>query len=286
MRRPSLQEARAMKTYLDLLQQVLDHGERRADRTGTGTLSLFGLQARFDLREGFPLVTTKKVLFDSVKKELFWFLRGETNTRTLGSGIWDAWADAAGELGPIYGHQWRSWGRRWGASGAASADNGIDQVAKVVDQIKRDPSSRRLIVSAWNVGDLDRMALAPCHALFQFYASTGTRRLDLQLYQRSADLAVGVPFNIASYALMLELVAAATDREAGYFVHTFGDAHIYLNHVDGVREQLTRAPKPLPRVRFTRVPDFSAPEAFDLGPDDVVLEGYEHAPFIKFPIAV
>ena len=270
-----------MKTYLDLLQQVLDHGERRADRTGTGTLSLFGLQARYDLREGFPLVTTKKVLFDSVKKELFWFLRGETNTRTLGSGIWDAWADAEGGLGPIYGHQWR----RWGAPTTEGA-RGIDQIARVVEQIHRDPSSRRLIVSAWNVGDLDKMALAPCHALFQFYASTETRRLDLQLYQRSADLAVGVPFNIASYALLLELVAAATDRQAGFFVHTFGDAHIYLNHVDGVREQLTRTPKPLPRLRFTRVPDFSSPEAFDLGPDDVTLEGYEHGPFIKFPIAV
>ncbi len=267
-----------MKTYLDLLRQVLDHGERRTDRTGTGTLSLFGLQARYDLREGFPLVTTKKVIFESVKKELLWFLRGETNTKTLGCGIWDAWADAEGELGPIYGHQWRRWG-------APAGERGLDQIARIVTQIGRDPSSRRLLVSAWNVSDLDKMALAPCHALFQFYA-TGDGRLDLQLYQRSADLAVGVPFNIASYALLLELVAAATGRVAGFFVHTFGDAHIYLNHVDGVREQLEREPLPLPRVELLKVPDLSAPERFDLAPEDIVLVGYRHAPFIKFPIAV
>ena len=267
-----------MQTYLDLLRQVLDHGERRADRTGTGTLSLFGMQARYDLREGFPLVTTKKVLFDSVKKELLWFLRGESNTRTLGCGIWDAWAKPDGELGPIYGHQWR----RWGASDEMP---GVDQIALVVDQIKRDPTSRRLVVSAWNAAELPQMALAPCHALFQFYA-TQDGRLDLQLYQRSADLAVGVPFNIASYALLLELVARATGRHAGFFVHTLGDAHIYLNHVDGVRTQLERKPLPLPKLTVARVPDFSSPAAFDLTPDEVALEGYEHAPFIKFPIAV
>lgn len=267
-----------MKTYLELLRQVLDHGERRPDRTGTGTLSLFGLQARYDLREGFPLVTTKKVLFESVKKELLWFLRGETNTRTLGCGIWDAWADEDGELGPIYGYQWRRWG-------AANGGPGIDQIRRAVTKLEEDPSSRRIVVSAWNVSDLDEMALAPCHALFQFYASADGR-LDLQLYQRSADLALGVPFNIASYALLLELVAAATGRTAGFFVHTFGDAHIYLNHVDGVREQLGRTPLPLPRVRLAKVPNLSAPEAFDLEPDDVLLEGYRHAPFIKFPIAV
>ncbi len=280
-----------MQTYLDLLRQVLDHGERRADRTGTGTLSLFGMQARYDLREGFPLVTTKKVLFDSVKKELLWFLRGESNTQTLGCGIWDAWAKPDGELGPIYGHQWRRWGAR-SSSALRSPDAqpdaempGVDQIAQVVDQIRRDPSSRRLVVSAWNVADLPQMALAPCHALFQFYA-TQDGRLDLQLYQRSADLAVGVPFNIASYALLLELVARATNRHAGFFVHTLGDAHIYLNHVDGVRTQLERKPLPLPKLHIARVPDFSAPERFDLSPDEVTLEGYEHAPFIKFPIAV
>jgi len=267
-----------MQTYLDLLQKVLDHGERRADRTGTGTLSLFGMQARYDLREGFPLVTTKKVLFDSVKKELLWFLRGETNTKTLGCGIWDAWAGPDGELGPVYGSQWRDWGRDDGLPGC-------DQIASVVAQIRDNPTSRRLVVSAWNVTELPRMALAPCHALFQFYA-TDDGRLDLQLYQRSADMAVGVPFNIASYALLLELVAAATGRTAGYFVHTLGDAHIYLNHVDGVREQLTRQPLPLPRVRIAKVPDFSSPAAFDLVPDDITLLGYRHGAFIKFPIAV
>jgi len=271
-------EVSAMQTYLDLLRTVLDHGEQRSDRTGTGTLSLFGMQSRYDLREGFPLVTTKKVLFESVKKELLWFLRGESNTSTLDCGIWDAWADAQGELGPIYGHQWRRWG-------ASDARPGIDQIARVVAQLRSDPSSRRLVVSAWNVAELDRMALAPCHALFQFYA-TQDGRLDLQLYQRSADLAVGVPFNIASYALLLELVAAATGRAAGFFVHTLGDAHIYLNHVEGVRTQLERTPLPLPRVRLARVPDFSSADAFDLKPDEIHLEGYQHAPFIKFPIAV
>ncbi len=268
-----------MQAYLDLLRKVLEHGERRSDRTGTGTLSLFGMQARYDLREGFPLVTTKKVLFDSVKKELLWFLRGESNTKSLGCGIWDAWAGPDGELGPIYGHQWR----RWGAG--PDGPPGIDQIAGVVAQIRSNPSSRRLVVSAWNVGELDQMALAPCHALFQFYASDDGR-LDLQLYQRSADMALGVPFNIASYALLLELVAAATGRSAGFFVHTLGDAHIYLNHVDGIREQLTRTPLPLPRVRIAKVPDFSSPAAFDLAPDDITLEGYQHGAFIKFPIAV
>lgn len=269
---------RAMKVYLDLLRQVLDHGERRSDRTGTGTLSLFGVQTRYDLREGFPLVTTKKVLFDSVKKELLWFLRGETNIKTLGCGIWDAWADAEGELGPIYGHQWRRWGEAQGRPG-------FDQIARVVAQLAQDPTSRRLIVSAWNAPEIEKMALAPCHTMFQLYA-TNDGRLDLQLYQRSADLALGVPFNIASYALLLELIAAATGRTAGFFVHTLGDAHIYLNHVDGVREQLTRTPLPLPRVKLLRVPDFASLERFDLGPEEIVLEGYRHGPFIKFPIAV
>ncbi|MCC6624122.1 MAG: thymidylate synthase [Deltaproteobacteria bacterium] len=266
-----------MRTYLDLLRRVLDEGERRTDRTGTGTLSIFGAQCRYDLQQGFPLVTTKKVIFDSVKKELLWFLRGETNTATLGSGIWDAWADAQGELGPIYGHQWRS----WTAAGPDGQPRTIDQIAQAVDTIRRDPTSRRIIVSAWNVGDLDRMALAPCHTLFQFYVRG--RHLDLQLYQRSADLAVGVPFNIASYALLVHLVAAATELLPGHFVHTFGDAHIYLNHVDGVRQQLEREPLPLPTLVLKRRPELTP---LDLGPDDIELVGYQHHPFIKFPIAV
>jgi len=276
-----------MQAYLDLLRRVLADGEVRKDRTGTGTLSLFGMQTRYDLRDGFPLVTTKKVVFESVKKELLWFLRGETNIATLGCGIWDAWAREDGELGPIYGHQWRRWG--------ASKDDpdkapGIDQIATIVEQIRRDPTSRRLIVSAWNVAELGDMALLPCHTLFQFYVShdqTGApSRLDLQLYQRSADLAVGVPFNIASYALLLMMVAQSTGLVPGVFVHTIGDAHIYLNHVEGVRTQLEREPFALPTVRFLKTPDLSAPSRMDLTADDIVLEGYQHHPFIKFPIAV
>ncbi len=277
-----------MQAYLDLLRRVLADGEVRKDRTGTGTLSLFGMQTRYDLRDGFPLVTTKKVVFESVKKELLWFLRGDTNIATLGCGIWDAWAREDGELGPIYGHQWRRWG--------ASKDDpdgapGIDQIATIVEQIRRDPTSRRLIVSAWNVAELGDMALLPCHTLFQFYVShdpaTGApKRLDLQLYQRSADLAVGVPFNIASYALLLMMVAQSTGLVPGVFVHTIGDAHIYLNHVDGVRTQLERTPFALPTVRFLKTPDLSAPSLMDLTADDIVLEGYQHHPFIKFPIAV
>jgi thymidylate synthase len=268
-----------MKAYLDQLRQVLKDGERKSDRTGVGTLSLFGLQARYDLRDGFPLVTTKKVIFSSVVKELLWFLRGETNIRTLGCGIWDAWANAEGELGPIYGHQWRSWG--------ASADTpGIDQIQRAIELLRRDPDSRRNIVSAWNVEALPQMALAPCHTLFQFH--TSGKRLDLQLYQRSADMAVGVPFNIASYALLLHLVAAATGFEPGIFVHTLGDAHIYLNHVEGVERQLEREPFPLPTLRLLRTPDFTPDghPGINLGEDDIVLEGYRFHPFIKFPIAV
>jgi len=268
-----------MQTYLQLLEKVLNEGERRTDRTGTGTLSLFGAQCRFDLREGFPLVTTKKVIFESVKKELLWFLRGETNTSTLGCGIWDAWAAPDGELGPIYGKQWRS----WTAAGPGGDVRTIDQLAQAVDTIRRDPTSRRIIVSAWNVGDLPQMALAPCHALFQFYVAPSEGRLDLQLYQRSADLAVGVPFNIASYALLLQLVAAATDLVPGVFVHTFGDAHIYLNHVDGVKTQLARPPLALPRVVLKKRPELTP---LNLEHDDIELVGYEHHPFIKFPIAV
>lgn len=277
-----------MQGYLDLLRRVLADGEVRKDRTGTGTLSLFGLQTRYDLRDGFPLVTTKKVVFESVKKELLWFLRGETNIATLGCGIWDAWARDDGELGPIYGHQWRRWGA---AKDDLESAPGIDQIATIVEQIRRDPTSRRLIVSAWNVAELGQMALAPCHTLFQFYVShdpaTGApKRLDLQLYQRSADLAVGVPFNIASYALLLMMVAESTGLVPGVFVHTLGDAHIYLNHVDGVRTQLEREPYALPTVRFLKTPDLSAPSRMELTADDIVLEGYRHHPFIKFPIAV
>jgi thymidylate synthase len=262
---------RFVKPYLDLVRHILDHGEARADRTGTGTLSLFGAQARYDLREGFPLVTTKKVLFPAVVRELLWFLRGSTNINdglTEYTPIWDAWAAPDGELGPIYGYQWRNWG-----------GTGIDQIQQVIDLIQTDPTSRRLIVSAWNVADVPRMALPPCHTMFQFYVQG--RRLDCQLYQRSADMALGVPFNIASYALLTHLIANQLGLEAGFFVHTFGDAHIYQNHVDGVRRQLERAPLPRPTLRL---PPGKA--VFDITFEDVVLEGYQHHPFIKFEVAV
>jgi thymidylate synthase len=268
-----------MQTYLDQLRHILAHGERRTDRTGTGTLSVFGMQARYDLRDGFPLVTTKKIIFSSVVKELLWFLRGETNTKTLGCGIWDAWADPDGELGPIYGSQWRAWG--------ADADHpGVDQIANAVRLLQTSPDSRRNVVSAWNVEALPKMALAPCHTLFQLHVAGD--RLDLQLYQRSADMAVGVPFNIASYALLLHLMAAATDLTPGFFIHTLGDAHIYLNHLDGVETQLARTPKPLPRLRLARRPDFEPDgrPGLNLGEADIILEGYEHDPFIRFPVAV
>ena len=230
-----------MRQYLDLVQRILDDGVRKTDRTGTGTLSVFGHQMRFDLRAGFPLVTTKKVHVRSVVAELLWFIRGDTNTAWLrehGVTIWDEWADEHGDLGPIYGHQWRSW---------PTPDGGhVDQLARVVEQIRRDPDSRRHVVSAWNVADLDAMALTPCHALFQFYVADG--RLSCQLYQRSADVFLGVPFNIASYALLTHMVAQVTDLEVGDFVHTFGDAHLYLNHLDQAREQLAREPRPLPEL--------------------------------------
>jgi thymidylate synthase len=277
-----------MKPYLDLVRMVLEHGEERRDRTGTGTLSVFGVQTRYDLREGFPLVTTKKVLFDAVVRELLWFLRGSTNIHdelAAHTPIWNAWADEHGELGPIYGFQWRNWG------GEASGDGkGIDQIRAAIDLIRRDPFSRRILVSAWNVADVPRMRLPPCHLLFQFYVSGpavattaggGTRgRLDLQLYQRSADLALGVPFNIASYALLLQMVAQECGLEPGVFVHTIGDAHIYLNHVEGLREQLRREPFPLPRVELAAKPLDA------LSFEDVRLVGYQHHPFIKFPVAV
>ena len=264
-----------MQIYLDLLRHVLTTGQRKADRTGTGTLSVFGHQMRFDLQAGFPLVTTKRVHFKSVAHELLWFIRGETNTRYLrenGVTIWDEWADANGELGPVYGKQWRSWPAPDGRS--------IDQLAQVIAQIKANPDSRRHIVSAWNVADLPAMALAPCHCLFQFHVADG--KLSCQLYQRSADLFLGVPFNIASYALLTHMVAQVTDLEPGDFIWTGGDCHLYLNHLDQVREQLSRTPFPLPTLRLnpavTRIDDFVF--------EDIELLGYQHHPAIKAPVAV
>lgn len=264
-----------MRAYLDLIQDILDHGVRKDDRTGTGTLSVFGRQLRFDLAQGFPLVTTKKLYLRAIVHELLWFLRGDTNIAYLRDNkvsIWDEWADADGNLGPVYGKQWRAWE---GADGRT-----IDQIRWVVDEIRRNPDSRRLVVSAWNVGELDRMALMPCHALFQFHVANG--RLSCQLYQRSADVFLGVPFNIASYALLTHMIAQVCDLQPGDFVHTFGDAHLYLNHLDQVREQLTRAPLPLPRLRL----DPQVRSLFDFRYEDIVIEGYQsHAP-IKGQVAV
>jgi thymidylate synthase len=264
-----------MRQYLDLLQHVLDHGRPKADRTGTGTLSVFGHQMRFDLGAGFPLVTTKKLHLKSIIHELLWFLRGETNVRSLqaaGVRIWDEWADERGDLGPIYGYQWRSW---------PAPDGGqIDQIGQVVSEIRRNPDSRRLIVSAWNVADLSRMALAPCHTLFQFYVLDG--RLSCQLYQRSADLFLGVPFNIASYALLTMMMAQVTGLAPGDFVHTFGDAHLYRNHLDQVRLQLTREPRPLPTMRLN--PDVRS--LLDFRYEDFRLDGYDPHPHIPAPVAV
>jgi thymidylate synthase len=256
--------------YLNLVRDILDHGDRRRDRTGTGTLSIFGAQLRFDLREGFPLLTTKKVLFSAVVRELLWFLRGSTNIHddlAQHTPIWNAWADEDGELGPIYGYQWRNW-----------SGEGIDQIQRAIDLIRDNPTSRRIVVSAWNVSDLDRMALPPCHALFQLYVAGD--RLDLQLYQRSADMALGVPFNIASYALLLTLLAKECGLRPGFFIHTFGDAHVYLDHVEGLEKQLSREPYPPPSLRVADKP------LAEIGFEDVELVGYRHHPFIKFPIAV
>jgi len=264
-----------MQPYLDLLRHVRDHGQRKADRTGTGTLSVFGHQMRFDLARGFPLVTTKRVHVKSVIVELLWFLRGESNVRYLnerGVTIWNEWADAEGELGPVYGVQWRSW--------PAPDGTRIDQIANLIADIKRNPDSRRLIVSAWNVGEIPRMKLPPCHAFFQFYVAGG--RLSCQLYQRSADLFLGVPFNVASYALLTHMVAQQCDLGVGDFVWTGGDCHLYLNHLEQVDEQLARTPFPLPRLSLKRRP----PTIFDYDLDDIEIVGYQHHPAIKAPVAV
>ena len=268
-----------MRQYLDALQTVLDRGTVSTDRTGTGTISHFGMQCRYPLSEGFPLVTTKKLHLRSIIHELLWFLSGDTNIRYLrenGVSIWDEWADENGDLGPVYGKQWRSW--------AAPDGRTIDQISEVVEEIKRNPFSRRLVVSAWNPADLPAMALAPCHCLFQFHVAeiNGARRLSLQLYQRSADVFLGVPFNIASYALLLTMVAQVTGCEAGDFVHSFGDAHLYDNHIEQAQLQLTRSPKPLPTLRLNP----QVKSIFDFTYDDIAIEGYEAWPAIKADVAV
>jgi thymidylate synthase len=271
-----------MKQYLDLIKYILENGEKREDRTGTGTLSVFGMQAKYDLRQGFPLLTTKKVKFDGVLRELLWFLRGSTNINddlAAYTPIWDAWADESGELGPIYGYQWRNWPKFVENEQTHQyRKEHIDQIQQVLDQIKNNPNSRRIIVSAWNVADIDKMALPPCHMMFQFYVVNG--RLDCQLYQRSADMALGVPFNIASYALLMVMVAKECNLIPGIFTHTFGDAHIYLDHLDGLKTQLQRSPGPLPTVEIADKP------FFQLCFEDFKLNNYAHQGFIKFPVSV
>jgi thymidylate synthase len=264
-----------MRAYLELLRRVLEQGVEKSDRTGTGTRSLFGDQLRIDLRRGFPLLTTKKLHLKSIVHELIWFLSGATNVgylREHGVKIWDEWADERGELGPVYGHQWRSWPARDGGT--------IDQIAQVVDSIRRDPDSRRHLVTAWNPAELDRMALPPCHALFQFWVARG--ELSCQLYQRSADVFLGVPFNIASYALLTAMVAQVCGLRPGDFVHTFGDVHLYSNHLEQAREQLSREPRPLPALRL----DPSVRSIFDFRYEHVAVEAYDPHPSIRAPIAV
>ncbi len=264
-----------MRQYLDLMQHVLIRGTKKSDRTGTGTVSVFGYQMRFNLQDGFPLVTTKKCHIKSIIHELLWFLQGDTNIKYLkenGVSIWDEWADEHGDLGPVYGKQWRSW--------ATTDGRVVDQISEVVEQIKRNPDSRRLIVSAWNVGELDMMALAPCHAFFQFYVADG--KLSCQLYQRSADIFLGVPFNIASYALLTLMMAQVCGLEPGDLVHTFGDTHIYLNHLEQANLQLSREPRPLPMMRIN--PDVKNIFGFEF--EDFTLEGYDPHPAIKATVAI
>jgi thymidylate synthase len=264
-----------MHQYHDLMERIVADGAEKRDRTGTGTLSVFGHQMRFDLAEGFPLVTTKKLHVKSIIYELLWFLAGDTNVKYLnehGVSIWDEWADERGDLGPVYGHQWRSWPKPDGGA--------IDQISNVVDMIRRNPDSRRLIVTAWNPADVDRMALPPCHCLFQFYVADG--RLSCQLYQRSADVFLGVPFNIASYALLTMMVAQVTGYEPGEFIHTFGDAHLYLNHLEQTRLQLSRAPRPLPRLQLNP----AVSDIFAFRYEDFALTGYDPHPHIKAQVAV
>ena len=264
-----------MQQYLQLLQHILDNGVEKSDRTGTGTISTFGYQMRFDLQEGFPLVTTKKVHLKSIIHELLWFLKGETNIAYLkenGVSIWNEWADENGELGPVYGKQWRSWE---GTDGKV-----IDQVSDVINQIKKNPDSRRLIINAWNVADLPKMALMPCHTMFQFYIANN--KLSCQLYQRSADVFLGVPFNIASYALLTMMMAQVCDLEPGEFIHTFGDVHIYTNHLEQVHTQLSRKPFPLPTMKLSR----EVKDVFDFRFEDFKLEDYQSHPAIKAPVAV
>ncbi|MBI4411273.1 MAG: thymidylate synthase [Deltaproteobacteria bacterium] len=296
-----------MEAYLKLLKDVLENGEKRDDRTGTGTLSIFGYQCKFDLREGFPLLTTKKLHLRSIIYELLWFLRGETNIKFLQENkvsIWDEWADNNGELGPVYGYQWRNWGKPYspplckGRSGGVEATiaddlppptppykggeiRGVDQIAQVVESIKKDPKSRRHIVSAWNVGDIEKMKLPPCHVLFQFYVHQD-KRLSAQLYQRSADIFLGVPFNIASYALLLMMMAQATGLKPGFFVHTFGDAHLYLNHLEQAKTQVARNPRPLPTMKINP----AVKSIFEFKYEDFVLEGYDPHPVIRAEISV
>ncbi len=264
-----------MNQYLSLLEHVKQNGQKKEDRTGTGTMSVFGYQMRFNLNESFPLLTTKKVHLKSVIYELLWFLSGDTNIKFLkdnGVSIWDEWADENGNLGPVYGHQWRSW--------PTSEGKEIDQISNLINQIKKTPDSRRLIVSAWNVGEINKMKLPPCHCFFQFYVADG--RLSCQLYQRSADIFLGVPFNIASYALLTQMIAHVCGLECGEFIHTLGDAHIYTNHIDQVNEQLRRKPKKLPQIKINP----SVKSIFDFKFEDFSLEGYDPYPLIKAPVAV
>ena len=264
-----------MRPYLDLMQHVLTNGAKKNDRTGTGTLSVFGAQLRFDLNAGFPLLTTKKVHLKSIIHELLWFLKGDTNIKYLkdnGVGIWDEWADVQGNLGPVYGYQWRSW--------PAPDGSHIDQISQVLEQLRKNPDSRRMIVSAWNVADLDKMALMPCHAFFQFYVANG--KLSCQLYQRSADIFLGVPFNIASYALLTMMIAQVCGLKLGDFVHTFGDTHLYTNHLEQTREQLSRQPRKLPTIRLNP----AVKNLFDFTYADFTLENYDPHPAIKAPVAV